>query len=181
MLLIAGLLVFLHWAVGNVTCGWDTSYCAESAEKDTTYQGVLETRDGRVLADTDFTVRFESRVGEPDVGGFSTDADGRYCLMWASEPVSPGAYVGDEYVNRLERLGEDDVPVEPCQTSDASLPWNRTEEVTRTPQFLAAFIPGGLAILVLLVGVFRPTRALFALGSVLTAATFALLGVLWFM
>ncbi len=181
MLLVACTVLFLHWAIGNVTCEWDTSYCAESREKDTEYRGQLVAEDGRVLADTAFSVRFESRNDEP-VSGFRTDADGRACVLWADEAVSPNAYVGDEPVGRLEVPGEEDFvdPAQECQTSDAGIPWNRTREITRTPQFLSAFVPGLLAIAALLVGVFRPNRALFALGSALTAVTFVCLVVLWF-
>lgn len=180
MLLVACTVLFLHFVLGSITCGWDTSYCAESRDKNTMYVGELVTEDGRVLADTPFTVRFESRNDEP-VSGYRTNADGMACVLWTDEAVSPNAYVDGELVARLEVPGEDDA-VDPatCQTSDASIPWNRTREITETPQFLSAFVPGLLAILVLLIGVFRPTRTLFALGSILTATTFVLLTVIWF-
>jgi hypothetical protein len=183
VLLVAGTVLFLHWALASVTCGWDTSYCAESREKDTAYRGQLATDDGRVLADTPFTVRFESH-GEAPVGGFRSDAEGQVCVLWANEAISPTAYVNDELVARLEVPAPEEEdrfgPATDCQTSDASITWNRTEDLRETPQFLSAFIPGLLAIVVLLVGVFRPTRTLFAVGSLLTGATFAAFAVLWF-
>lgn len=183
VLLVACAVLFLHWALANLTCGWDTSYCAESREKDTAYRGQLVTDDGRVLADTDFTVRFESRNDEP-VGGFRTDADGMACVLWANEAVSPSAYVGDEPVGRLEVPAPEEEdrfgPATDCQTSDASIPWNRTEKLRETPQFLAPFVLGLVAIAALLVGAFRPTRALFVVGSLATTATFVALTVLWF-
>jgi len=182
VLVLAVFVVFFHWAFGGLACGWDTSYCAQSQEKDTAYTGTLESEDDGVLASTAFTVAFESRLDAPRVGGFSTDETGAYCVLWAQEAVSPQAYVGDVFVARLE-IPEDAADVEPseCQTSDASIPWNRTDELRDTTEFRAPFVPGAAAILVLLVGVFRPRRALFLLGSILTALTFAAVGVLWFL
>ena len=179
MLVLACFVVFFHWALGGLACGWDTSYCATSQAKDTAYQGTLESEADGVLADTAFTVDFESRLDAPRVGGFTTDETGAYCVMWAQEVVSPRAYVGDTFVARLEVADEDLEPSE-CQTSDASIPWNRTDELRATTEFRAVFVPGAAAILVLLIGVFRPRRALFLAGSLLTALTFAAVVVLWF-
>ena len=180
MLILAVVVVCLHWALGSLACGWDTSYCAAGQEKDTAYKGTLESDDRGVVADTEFSVRFESRLDAPRVGGFSTDAAGGYCVLWAREAVSPLAYVGDTVVGRLE-IPEDEATIEPseCQTSDASIPWNRTDELRQTTEFRAPFVLGGLAIVVLLIGVVRPTRVGFAVGSVLTAVTFALISALW--
>ena len=181
MLVLAVFVVFFHWALGGLACGWDTSYCAVSQDKDTAYAGTLESNEDGVLANTEFTVAFESRLDAPRVGGFSTDETGAYCVLWAREAVSPQAYVGDTFVARLE-IPEDAAEIQPseCQTSDASIPWNRTDELRDTNEFRAPFVPGAAAIVVLLIGVFRPRRALFLVGSLLTAVTFAAVAVLWF-
>jgi len=180
VLVLAVFVVFFHWALGGLACGWDTSYCATSQEKTTAYAGVLESEADGVLADADFTVDFESRLDAPRVGGFSTDDTGAYCVLWAQEAVSPRAYVGDTFVARLEVSEESREPSE-CQTTDASIPWNRTDELRDTTEFRLPFIPGAIAILLLLVGAFRPGRVLFLLGSLCTALTFAAVLVLWFL
>lgn len=167
-----------HWALGNLACGWDTSYCAASHEKDTTYRGQLTADDGRVLADTAFTVAFESRLDAPRVGGFTTDADGTYCLVWATEATTPLAYVDGTLAGRLEQDAE--APPGDCQTSDAEIPWNRADDLRSTPQFVGVFVPGALAILALVLGLLRPTRTSFVIGSALTAVTFALTVFVWF-
>ncbi|MBE2320819.1 hypothetical protein DVA67_032975 [Solirubrobacter sp. CPCC 204708] len=181
VLLVACGVVFLHFALGGLSCAWDTSYCAESPDKTTEYRGRLQTQDGRVLADTEFSVEFESRLDEP-VGGFRTDADGDYCVRWAREAVSPNAVVGDELVGRLEIPEPEELVDETveCQSSDASIPWNRTEQLRSTPQFLGLFVPGVAAIALLVFGLVRPHRAVFYAGCALTAVTCVGFAALWF-
>lgn len=185
MLLVASALLVLHWGAAQLVCAWDTSYCARSREKDTEYRGRLVGDDGRVLADATFEVAFESRAREGRVRGFSTDAEGDYCVRWAQESVIPYAYVDGGPSLPLESP-EDEVvdadadPTVPCQEGDAGVPWNRSDEVTSTTEFRALLVAAALAVLVLIIGLFRPLRAIFYAGSALTASVAVAFAVLWF-
>ncbi len=180
------LVLFVHWAASAFACGWDTSYCANSRDKNGLYTGVLVDRQGRRLTETSFSVLFESRrdADPRDVDGFSTDARGRYCIVWAQESVTPFARV-DGYETSIdvpwEPLNGDDAPPG-CQAGDNGIPWNRADDLKTSAQFIALPALAGPAMILLLVGLVvgarRPAWPRTA-GLALTAASTLLAAVLW--
>jgi hypothetical protein len=88
------VVLFLHWLGAVSACGgWggDTSSCAYSRAKNGTYQGVLVAPTGAPLRNFAFAVSFDSRRHSSlrSVHGFTTDAQGGYCIVWADEHRVP--------------------------------------------------------------------------------------------
>ena len=132
----------------------DTSYCAESRAKNGLYRGVLTDRRDRTVTSAPFTVAFESRRDERDVAGFSTDAQGRYCIVWAEERITPLAHV-DGSQPRIEapwRPLNGARPPHGCQAGDGGIPWNRADDLGSSVQFLALPAIAILSAILLLVG-----------------------------
>jgi hypothetical protein len=182
-LLWSGLLLLVHVFFGGIACGFDTSNCARSRDKDTIYQGVLTDPQGHTYTGA-FTVRFASRQNSREVGGFSTDPQGHYCVAWASERVVPFALI-DGTEAPLRMLDKPGAPVPPgCQQGDAGVPWNRSDALSSSPQYLALLFTtliGGIVLMgALAFGRERPGRALRRTGLALTVVSTLLFAVLWF-
>jgi hypothetical protein len=181
-LMWAVLVLLVHWAAAGLACGWDTSNCATSHDKNGLYQGVLDERRGEPFTNTPFTVAFESRrhAHPREVAGFSTDAEGRYCIVWAQERITPFAHVADltrPIRGARQPLNGTDPPPG-CQTGDQAIPWNRADDLRRSLQFLsvpAAVVPGMILLLVGLVGGASSRRA----GVVLILTGTAVAALLW--
>src|SRR4051794_34096168 len=118
-------VVAVHWGTASLGCAFDTSNCAYTHEKNGVYEGVLRHR-GRALENRRFSVAFESRSGEDDVAGFRTDADGRYCIVWADERITPFASTAGAADIALRGWRETSDPGPRCQTADEGIPWNRS-------------------------------------------------------
>jgi hypothetical protein len=90
---LAWCAVLLVYHVGGaaLACTTDNSDCARSRNKNGVYRGTLVGPGGRAYTSTRFSVAFHSRQSSDPryVEGFSTDASGRYCIMWAEERVTP--------------------------------------------------------------------------------------------
>lgn len=182
-----GFVLLFHWAAGGFACGMDTSYCAQSRDKNGVYRGVFVDGQGRTLTDTAFSVAFESRRGARprDVSGFSTDAHGRYCIIWAQERITPSAHVGgSEWSIRDPWQPLNGASPPPgCQAGDQGIPWNRADDLTTSAQFLAVpavAVPGVVLLLVALVLGGAPTaRNPRTAGIALTVASTLLAALLW--
>ena len=179
-----------HWMLGFLSCGLDTSYCAHSREKNGIYAGVLRDRRGDPVTDSRFRVTFESRHrSRPGpVGGFSTDRTGHYCIVWASERITPFFEADDGARGAIEdpwRPLNGAAPPRGCQPGDQGIPWNRADDLERSPQFVSVAAIGFASIALLLVGLVR-NRARFAgrvraLGVALAVAMTIVGAVLWFL
>jgi hypothetical protein len=186
-LAVCGFVLLVHYFFGGIACSFDTSYCAMTRHKDGLYRGVLRDRQGNVLADTPFTVRFESRRNERrrDVGGFRSDGQGRFCIVWPSEEITPFIELDgtDAIHTPWVSLGRQ-APPPGCQPGDAGIPWNRSDDLESTIQFRsvpALLVPA--AALLVLAFLFRMEGAGKLLqrgGLALTAAGTVLAAVLWF-
>lgn len=163
-------------------CSTDTSYCAESREKNGVYAGVLVDDRGRVLRDAKLTVWFESRDDEPPVRDFTTDARGRYCFVWASERSIPDveARTADATIpshrvrstaNWRSLRGAN--PPAGCQTTDARIPWMRADDASDSPEFVITLLVPMLSGAVLLLGLGRGRFGTLCrrVGTVLTLAS----------
>lgn len=106
------LVLLAHVAAGQFSCGQDTSSCATNRQKNTVLEGQLP------MANTSFQVVFE---GAGLVGGFRTDPNGHYCILW-----DPDGAAGDIVLNGRESgiLGSGtplrDVPPAGCRSGDVS-------------------------------------------------------------
>lgn len=192
MIVIAALVAILHWGATELSCAWDTSYCASSTEKHGVYEGVLQSLDGSPYRSAEFTVAFESREGLPPVS-FRTDAGGRYCIQWASESIVPSARTGSgeplanrggEFTGLREwRDLEGGVPPPGCEEGDEGIPWNRAENADSTWQYWLLMVLS-LATLLLLVSALFGRRSRFAIpclvaGAVLLGIDLIVGAILW--
>jgi hypothetical protein len=182
-----GFVLFFHWVAGALACGWDTSYCAQSRDKNGVYRGVLVDRHARTVTGTAFSVAFESRrsARPRDVSGFSTDAQGRFCIVWAQESITPFLHV-DGSVTSIRDPWQPLNGANPppgCQAGDQGIPWNRADDLTSSAQFLAVPAVAGPGMVLLLVALVlggaptarRPRTA----GLALTVASTLLAALLW--
>lgn len=182
-----GAVVLFHSFAAALACGWDTSYCAQGRDKNGLYRGVLIDRQGHVARNTRFTVAFESRrnADPREVGGFSTDANGAFCIVWAQERSTPsitsdGAPRGS--IRGWEPLNGADPPRR-CQEGDRGIPWNRASDLKTSPQFMsvpALAVAAAALLLVALVGGRAETLRMRRSGLALTLASTLLAAVLWF-
>jgi hypothetical protein len=182
-----GFLLLVHWAAAGLACAHDTSYCALNRHKNGLYRGTLVDRQGRPITDTAFSVSFESRrrAHPREVGGFSTDAQGRYCIVWAAERITPFVHFDD--VERTIQTPWQPLngpnPPRGCQSGNHGIPWNRADDATSSPQFIAVpalAVPGALLLLVALVAGVAPTaRRPRRAGLALTVASTMLAALVW--
>ena len=182
-LLWCGFALLLHVAFfGAFTCHADGSNCAFSHVKDGVYRGVLADDQGRPLTAATFTVGFESRSGLRDVGGFSTDAAGRYCIVWPSERIAPYARVaGATYPIEAEWAPLNGAaPPRGCRPGDAGIPWNRADDFLDRWQYGSAFaaLVAAMAVLGFALG-FSATGRLDKAGIGLAAAATAYAAAIW--
>jgi hypothetical protein len=171
-----------HWAFAGLACGGDTTNCALSHDKNGVYRGVLADAQGRALTNTSFSVAFASRqTSSPrDVSGFSTDANGDYCIVWAEERITPFLQVSPSFGTSLSEPWKPlngASPPHGCQSGNQGIPWNHASDLKRTPQFVSVIVLGIASALLLLVGLTFPAFAI--AGLTLTTATTALGAILW--
>src|SRR5215210_160571 len=180
-------VLLFHWFAGMIACGLDTSYCAMGHEKNGLYQGVLVDQHGRTMANTSFALRFESRdrAHPRDVHGFSSDAQGRYCIVWAQERITPIArFDGTETaIKGFWKPLNEGQPRPGCQSGDHDIPWDRADDLTSSARFLAVpamAVPAAVLLLVALVlGAGPSGRRARAVGLLLAATSTALTALLW--
>jgi hypothetical protein len=149
--------------VGSLACSHDNANCAESTEKDGVYRGALVNHDGSPAANTEFTVAFQSREGEADVA-FTTDANGAFCIRWANESITPHVQEDQLTISEAEfpedrslsNFKESTSGPPDCQSSDATIPWNRAETLQSSWQFVLMMGLAAGAALVLLLALLRP-------------------------
>jgi hypothetical protein len=173
--LIWCLLVLLaHLAAGQFSCSQDTSDCATTSQKNTVFEGQLSA------ANTSFQVAFQ---GAGLVGGFRTDRTGHYCILWGPD----GA--GGDIVMNGQGSGDLDsgsplrgVPPAGCRSGDASVRWDRADDLRTSWQFISVVVLALATMSVLGAGLLVSrsvaTRVL-ATGLALTVATTVLPLVLW--
>lgn len=88
-------LVFSGWR-SFTACGWDTSYCAQSRLKNGYYAGVLRDEvTGNIIRSRRVQLDLSSR--EDSAVGMTTDALGRYCIVWADETLLTAINVGPDH------------------------------------------------------------------------------------
>jgi hypothetical protein len=159
------LVVFaMHEVKGAFRCESDTSYCAESRDKASAYQGVLRMRiGGPALPDQAFDVSFETRESEGyGPVRFRSDGSGRYCYVWAVEAIEPPPVKADGRGARLDQAEGSPTkgpPPSGCQRTSATVPWRATEGLGSAAPFLVVVALSVLAF------------ALAALAAPLTAWT----------
>jgi hypothetical protein len=145
------LMLLFDMSRAAFACGMDTSYCAETTERNGIYTGTLRDPADRPLANTEFEAHFETR-GQVT---FTTDERGRYCILWPHEAVLPstqvaGASTGTSLGGWLPL--EDAAPPPGCQTGDAGVPWHRAKDFTSSWQFLTLLSLAALALAALVAG-----------------------------
>jgi hypothetical protein len=182
-----GVVLAAHWFAGTTACAWDTSYCALSHHKNGVYRGVLADPMGGAPPNASFTVTFESRrdADPRDVGGFSTDTHGSYCIVWALERITPFAHIGgaDRRIDGHWQPLRGVKPAPSCQRGDQGIPWNRGSDLKSSPQFASVFAVALPTMGLLLIGLWVPrgrvALLVCAAGLALTVATTLLAAILW--
>jgi hypothetical protein len=115
-MLVAAAALLVHLFGLATACSFDTSYCAQSSEKNGSYAGhmfnspLVADPSGRYehgitpgdrlplepYANQTFYVRFESRDREGlSLVPFHTDAAGNFCVSWANERITPSVEDGN--------------------------------------------------------------------------------------
>jgi len=185
------VVLVVHLAGGALVCNprtTENSSCAHSHAKNGIYQGVLGagSSQGRARASTAFTVHFSSRRdAHRDVSGFTTDAQGGYCIVWAEERSTPVASYDDTVASIKAdwRPLAGAKPPTGCQAGDRGIPWNRADDLRHTPQYVAGLILtlAGMALLLLALVLRNAPSAwwLRTAGLSVTAASTLLVALLW--
>jgi hypothetical protein len=178
------VVVAFHWLAGSLACALDTSYCAFSHEKDGVYAGILRDADGHKLPNREFSVAFESRRDMGRVGGFSTDRDARYCIVWANERITPFASAGGGpsiAIRDSWRRTRDSARPAGCQSGDEGIPWNRADDRLDRPQFRVPVALGAAGMVLLAVGLVGGAKRRVARrsGLALAAVTTASVAAVW--
>jgi hypothetical protein len=185
-----GVVLLFHFAAGAFACESDGSGCALSRHKNGVYEGMLVSRGNEKWLNTAFSVSFESRrdARPRETGGFSTDATGHYCIVWAQEEVwfvHVAGVAGDgavRFSDPWQPLNGADPPPD-CQTSDQGVPWNHAQDLMSSPEFLALpalAVPAvALLLIALLLEGAPKARHARAVGLVLTVASTGLAVLLW--
>ena len=181
------LLPIGHFVAAELSCGLENTYCAESRHKNGVYRGVLVDAHGRRLTNAPFSVAFETRRNEDpnEVGGFSTDRFGNYCIVWARERIIPIAYFDGSYRSirsPWQPLNGSQRPRN-CQEGNHGIPWNRADDSKSSPQFLSVFVLTLTSVVLLLVGLALggapAARPVQIAGLSATLASTLLVGLLW--
>jgi hypothetical protein len=145
-----------HLLLSATACSFDTSYCAAGLAKNGTYEGRLTTQDGQPYSDREFLVRFESRRNQSPVG-FHTGSDGRFCIEWPREAVTPFPEQPDETLLTVHPSHSPFSPPEQqmvwqplngrdpppgCDPGSEGVPWHRARGLgTRWQFWLLALLP----------------------------------------
>jgi hypothetical protein len=173
-------LLLMHWVAGGFACTTDTSNCTDSHVMGVTYRGTLVDRQGRALPDTPFTVGFRSGVPSRDIGAFTTDRAGNYCIVMG-ESVRPTLYVAGRpspsAVGSPVPLDGSEAPPG-CQESGT--PYNASNGPRDTPEYDWVFILGVCAIGLLWFGLYYRESRFCTVGAGFSGAALALAIVVWF-
>jgi len=170
------LVLLAHVAGGWLACESDTSDCATTTAKTFVYQGQLR------YPSTPFDL---TGPGAYLVGGFRTDSQGRYCIVWTPDGAgfllagNPNDMIGGTGAG--QRLHGQ--PPAGCQYGNGGVLWDRSRDLTSSPQYLSVVILDLATIGLLAVGIARgkrhPGAEIRAIGLALTAASTALPLILW--
>jgi hypothetical protein len=141
-------------------CSLDTSYCAETTDRNGLYTGTLRDPEGRPAANTEFEVHFASRGLDRPRVRFKTDARGRYCILWPKEDVFPSSQVAENRSVSLNNWSplENMAPPKGCQEGDAGVPWQRADDLASSWQFLTLVALPALALALLGAGIANVRR-----------------------
>jgi hypothetical protein len=173
-------LLFMHWVAGGLACSTDTSNCTDSHVKGVTYRGTLVDRQGRALTDTPFTVESGSGVPSRDLGAFTTDRAGNYCIVTAAS-VRPVLYVaGNPSASDIGSPTPLDGSGAPPGCQEGGVPYNAFNGPSDTPEYDWVFILGVCAIGLLWFGLYYRESRFCTVGAGMSAATLALAIVVWF-
>lgn len=172
-LALCAFMVLLHLARAYAACSGDGSDCAWGHEKSGVWQGTLVDQTGRRLANTSFSVAFESV--SPPIGGFSTDQHAGYCIVWALDDDIPRVTVGSREVADLEGWSPLKGRSAPrgCQDAGRSITWHRADDLESSPEFvlIALLLLTSGACLLGGLGLGRSSPAAVRLGRVGLALT----------
>ncbi|HEY1510326.1 MAG TPA: hypothetical protein VGF93_15060 [Solirubrobacteraceae bacterium] len=178
-LLLTVLVLLADIVGGHLACGFDTSDCVSTSHKSMAYEGHLP------FANTPFEVDFSSvrLAGGGLVGGFRTDSNGRYCIVWAPEDgtfVINGSKNYGYFYNGHPLHGR---PPAGCQSGNQNVPWWRADDLTSSPQYLAVIGLALLTMTVLVIGIVsgrsKPAARVRAAGLALALASTALFLAVW--
>jgi hypothetical protein len=152
VLTAVALMLLFDASRAAYACSQDTSYCAASTERNGRFTGTLRGHDRRPAANTEFEVMFDSRGLERPRVTFTSDARGRYCILWPKERVFPMSDETPEH--QLANLGAwlplDGRPApRGCQEGDAGVPWQRADDLASSWQFVTLVGLGALALALL--------------------------------
>jgi hypothetical protein len=168
-----------------VACGLENTYCATSQLKNGYYAG--EVRDpvsGQPVANRRLPIWFESRRDYRAT--INTDASAHYCIVWADEHSYPAV----KLTPNLDANLHDDwrplggqPPPQGCQTSNATIPWDRAEDLGSAWQWKLLVAVPLLALALLLCGRLLRRRsmskALDAAGAAAVVTSVILNSTLW--
>jgi hypothetical protein len=183
VVIAVALMLLFDASRAATACSQDTSYCAATTEKNGLYTGTLRGRDHRPAANTKFEVVFASRGLERPRVTFTSDARGRFCILWPEEAVFPSsdATTAHQGANPRAWLPLDDrPPPRGCQEGDAGVPWQRAKDLASSWQFFTLVGLSALALALLVAGAanwWRRGRLWARLAVTLTAV--ALLAHVW--
>ena len=172
------LVLLAHLLVGSFTCGRDTADCGVTRHKTMVYRGYVP------FSNTSFKVAFPSIVEYGGlVGGFRTDRNGHYCIVWAPES---GTFIINGHETTFGppdgRTLRGPVPGG-CQSGDRGLPWWRARDLGDSPQYRSVAYAALLTMLVLVFGLIGEPPKLAsrvrATGVVLALASSILFLVVW--
>lgn len=182
------VVLFVRGLAAASACGgWgggDTTTCAYSRAKNGTYQGRLLTASGARLRNYAFSVSFPSRRSSrpASVHGFSTDAQGGYCILWAQEHGQPYVDSIGKALALWQPLNGGRAPPG-CQSGEEGIPWNQAEDLQGSPQYFAVFwilVPAIVLLLAaLIIGTVPAARWPRAIGFALAAVGTALAIAFW--
>jgi hypothetical protein len=183
VVIAVALMLLFDASRAATACSQDTSYCAATTERNGIYTGTLSGSDGRPAANTHFEVLFASRGLERPRVRFTSDARGRYCILWPEEQVFPSSDATQQH--RVANVGawlplDDRPPPRGCQVGNEGVPWQRAEDLASSWQFFMLVGLPALALALLGAGAanWRRRGRLWARLAV-TLAAVALLAHIW--
>ncbi|HEY5196258.1 MAG TPA: hypothetical protein VIJ51_04475 [Solirubrobacteraceae bacterium] len=179
-------LLAAHCLVAGL-CDFDSGGCASTTDKNGLYRGVLVDQLGRPRVNTSFNVDFPFTLNPP-VGGFSTDAAGRYCIVWSDVWSDVSTLLPVQYVAG----GEEARPSGPwqplnghaapsgCQRGNQSIRWWMSKNARGSPQYLLVVALLITSLFTLLGGLAASAVRFRQAGFALTAFSTAVAALVWF-
>jgi hypothetical protein len=180
-LLWAVLVLLADITGGQLACGFDTSDCVPTRAKTMVYEGRLP------FPHTSFEVDVSSvrLAGGGLVGGFRTDNNGRYCIVWAPKDGSFVINGSENYGHFYPGMGHvlHGQPPAGCQSGNQNVPWWRAHDLTSSAQYISVIVAALMAMIALAVGIIggRSMQAarVRATGLILALASTVLFLVVW--